>query len=339
MTVRDQLSALALGGLLRFFALFPLSAARAFGAALGELAWRGRTRMARRAHANLVRCLPDRSAREIRELARRSVRETGRLAMEVGAVWHWPVERCLALISRVDGAELLEVERGVLILAPHHGNWEMVNLYLGAGDRPFLALYKPPRIGALNQFLRAARERGGSMLAPLNQAGLRRALTLLRHGGMVGILPDQVPAPQGGVVAPWFGQPALTMTLAHRLVRASAVRAVVAVAERDSDGFRLRFRAAPEDFYDADASVSAAALNAAITGIVRCRLPQYQWGYNRLRLVEPIPETRRQEPVFPPGFPAMSAPPSFAERGQNVHPGAEWRRVPLDSEPARDLES
>ena len=47
----------------------------------------------------------------------------------------------------------------------------------------------------------------------------------LRRGETVGLLPDQVPPEGMGVWAPFFGQPAYTMTLAARLVQQTGARA------------------------------------------------------------------------------------------------------------------
>jgi len=67
----------------------------------------------------------------------------------------------------------------------------------------------------------------------------------LRRGEAVGLLPDQVP-PQGmGVWAPFFGQPAYTMTLATRLVQQTGAALLLIWAERlpQGAGYVLRVSA------------------------------------------------------------------------------------------------
>src|SRR5438128_1942334 len=48
-------------------------------------------------------------------------------------------------------------------------------------------------------------------------AGARQLFKWLQGGGVVGILPDQQPKQGDGEFAPFFGRPALTMSLAGRL--------------------------------------------------------------------------------------------------------------------------
>jgi KDO2-lipid IV(A) lauroyltransferase len=47
---------------------------------------------------------------------------------------------------------------------------------------------------------------------PASLAGVRQMMRALRKGETVGLLPDQVPPDGMGVWAPFFGQPAYTMT-------------------------------------------------------------------------------------------------------------------------------
>ncbi len=80
------------------------------------------------------------------------------------------------------------------------------------------ALYRPARQPWLRELEATARNRPGLLTAPASLAGVRQMIRALRQGQTVGLLPDQVPPDGMGVWAPFFGQPAYTMTLAARLV-------------------------------------------------------------------------------------------------------------------------
>ncbi len=86
---------------------------------------------------------------------------------------------------------------------------------------------------------------------------------------MVGILPDQQPKAGDGEFAPFFGVPALTMTLLAGWPSAPAPRVLFAWCERieSVDGaapaFALHVEAAPAAIADPDPRVAVAALNAA----------------------------------------------------------------------------
>lgn len=234
---------------------------------------------------NLALAFPDLDASARIALARRSAMEAGALLSELGLLWQAPVEHALAAVRNVEGARLLEANRGCLLLGPHVGNWELLNHWV-ARRMPFTVLFDPEGPPQLMAWLRQRRARSGARLHPLGPGGLRAALAALRAGEAVGLLPDQVPARDAGVHVPFFGAPALTMTLVQRLLRRSGARAVFAVAARVDGGFDLRFTAA-EGIDVSDSEVAARALNAGIEDCVRPLLHQYLWAYKRYKRPPP----------------------------------------------------
>jgi len=172
----------------------------------------------------------------------------------------------------------------VIVLAPHHGNWELVGLYLST-LRPMAALYKPPKIKELEDYMSKVRGRHGSELVPTNKRGVVRLFSVLREQGMVGILPDQVPGGSGGVFAPFMGVPANTIKLVSRLVDKTGCEVVSLCAMRrpQADGFDMVFRRVDPDIYSSDVDVSVAAMNRSIEECVRHIPEQYQWEYKRFK--------------------------------------------------------
>ena len=101
---------------------------------------------------------------------------------------------------------------------------------------------------------------------------------------MVGILPDQLPAPEGGDFAPFYGLPALTMTLVHSLIQRTGSLVVCGGAQRlDDGGFKLFFNEAPTAIYSEDKIESLTALNQAVEQCAAAAPAQYQWEYKRFR--------------------------------------------------------
>jgi KDO2-lipid IV(A) lauroyltransferase len=107
-------------------------------------------------------------------------------------------------------------------------------------------------------------------------AGVRAMLRALRAGEAVGILPDQVPGEGEGEWAPFFGEPAWTMTLPRRLAQATGAAVVVAVGERVPGGWRLHLERLAE-------APTPEALNACMERLIRRWPDQYLWGYNRYK--------------------------------------------------------
>ncbi len=282
---------------LRFLALLPLPAARAVGSLFGALCWTLQPRMARTTLTNLSRCFPAMDAQERRQLAKASLKQTFQAIAEAGAVWLWPAAKTLSLVTEVEGLGLLQAakaaNKGVLLVAPHLGNWELLGLYLNVcGCGPTSQLYQAPDSQALAKLIFTARSRVGAKMVATDNKGVGQLLKSLRAGEIVGILPDQVPLPTGGEFAPFFGNAALTMTLLNRLQQKTGARVVVGYAKRVKNGFRMIFREPESDIYSSDLITALAALNHSVETVVLEAPSQYQWEYKRFK--------RQPEGVEPP---------------------------------------
>lgn len=284
---------------LRLVGLLPLSAARRLGAVMGEAAYRLNSRGAKITRENLALCLPHLSVQERERMTRASLRETGKVATEVCVIWRNNEVPVQGYIRRIEGEELarnpLAAGKGLLILAPHLGNWEVLGLHLASLGN-VTSLYQPPKLAGLDEVIRTGREKSGAQLVPTNAKGVAALLKTLKNNGISGILPDQNPNDDGsGDFAPFFGHPAFTMTLVHKLIQRTGCVAVFAFAKRVEGGFDLIYRAAPEDIYSDDQQVSLTALNLGVERLVMEAPEQYQWEYKRFKKVAPGGERRYQE--------------------------------------------
>ncbi len=272
-------------------ACLPISWARSLGRLLGGVCGRLPNELREVTSLNLELCFPELSADQRWRLVRHSLEETGKAALELGAMWRWPVERLEKLEAGVEGEELLTEamagDRGTILLAPHLGNWEFLNHFLMRRAQ-LVCLYRPPRIAELDAFMLEARGRTGCISAPATRGGVRRVLRALRAGELVLILPDQEPLKSYGVSAPFFGVPALTMTLVSRILERTDATALYVFAERRPAGkFRVRFLKAPDGMADADKATAAARLNRGVEACVRLCPEQYLWSYKRFKTTPP----------------------------------------------------
>ena len=277
----------ALQWLVVLLAWLPVRAVDWSGALIGRALWRLDSRMARTTRTNLTIAFPELCDDERQRLGRRSLEQTCALALEAAAVWGSKVEHVLKRVVSVQGRELIGAAvargRGVIVLAPHLGNWEIANLYV-ARHCGVTALYQPSGDVPLDGLVRTFRERAGSRMKVAGTGGIRSVLKALKGGQCVGVLPDQVPVPKQGVVVEFFGHAALTMTLVHRLALRTGARVVCVYAQRlDNGAFSIRFRDVADELYDCDPSVSAQAMNDAVERCVREAPEQYQWEYKRFR--------------------------------------------------------
>ncbi|MDO9287100.1 MAG: lysophospholipid acyltransferase family protein [Aquabacterium sp.] len=235
------------------------------------------------------------------EVRRQAVAETGRMVAELPWLWLRPVDRPLGAAVQWQGAELIEAAlddgRGLVLLTPHLGCFEVCAQAIAErfGQRARLtAMYRPAHQRWLRTLEETARARPGLATAPAALAGVRQMIRALRKGEAVGLLPDQVPPEGMGVWAPFFGQPAYTMTLAARLVQQTGAALLLIWAERlpAGRGYVLRVSrpvqplpVARADSPDEEglALACATAINQEMERLIAQCPGQYLWGYHRYK--------------------------------------------------------
>jgi KDO2-lipid IV(A) lauroyltransferase len=276
--------------LLRCLSRWPLAWLHRLGAVLGWLTWAASPSYRRRLAANAA------LAGAAPADQRRSIAEAGRMVAEVPWLWFMPQhERLGARVRWLAGepliADALASGRGLLFLTPHLGSFEVAaRAVVERFEAPITVLYRPARKPWLRRLEETARARPGMSTAPASLAGVRQMLRALKRGEMVGLLPDQVPPLGQGVWAPFFGQPAYTMTLAARLARQTGATIALARCERlpGGAGFALHVSALAEPLpaeLDSEAGQveAAAVINRAMEQLVRELPGQYLWGYHRYK--------------------------------------------------------
>ncbi len=281
--LRNRVIAVAL----RALAALPLPVNHAVGATLGWLAWVARTRMARVARVNVNLCFPENACGWRRRVARRSLMEMGKALTEAPWLWRAGPERLRRLAgypALCDPGGARPEGQALFLVAPHLGSWEFAGLH-AASYGPMTSLYSPVRILEIDRWIRTARASTGASLAPATRQGLRQLQAARDRGEMIGLLPDQSPRRATGVFAPFFGQPALTMTLLPRLLRGRNDRVVFAFAERlpYGRGFRYHELEAGPEIADPDPVTAAAEINRLVEALVRQCPEQYNWAYKRFR--------------------------------------------------------
>lgn len=273
---------------LYLLALLPLSKAQLLGGYIGKRTYKQKNKAYKITQMNIQLCFPELNAGQQDELVKESLIETGRLAGEMGMSWIWSPSRVIRKIRKIHNEELLsdalKAGKGVILIAPHLGNWEVLGLHLSTKYK-LTSMYRPPKIELMDRLVRRKRARLGSKLAPANVKGVRMAMKALKAGEVLGILPDQEADKGSGVFAPFFGQESYSMKLLPQLAAQTGAVVISAYAKRlpDAQGFEIFFHQASDKINDKDLLSSATAMNAEVEFCVRQVPEQYQWEYKRFQ--------------------------------------------------------
>ncbi|HID45271.1 MAG TPA: lipid A biosynthesis acyltransferase, partial [Chromatiaceae bacterium] len=125
-------------------------------------------------------------------------------------------------------------------------------------------------------------------MVPTDRQGIKALYQALEDDELIVILPDQQPKTAkggGGVFAPFFGVPALTMTLVNRFARKTGapVYFIAFVRTGSRPAYKVIGLLAGDDIASRDAEAAATELNAGVEKLVRRYPAQYQWTYRRFR--------------------------------------------------------
>ncbi len=269
----------------------PLRTQQGLGAALARFAYWKNTREAKVTRRNLALVPEAAGGMEPEQAVRAILAQTGRNAFETLRIWTRPRRDNLALVKAVHGEEHLQAAlaagRGVIIAAPHYGNWELLIEFMAARG-PFSLVYRVPESRTGDAFLRLARGGENVRLVPAEASAMRPLFRALQAGEVVGITPDQQPKLGNGEFAPFFGMQALTLSLIPKLAARSGATVLMGFAERGADGrFEVHFQPADPAVADPDLARATAAMNAGIEAVARRDPSQYQWTYKRYTLRPP----------------------------------------------------
>lgn len=200
----------------------PRNTSLRIGEGIGRLGYRFAGGLRRVAHRNLEIAFPEKSIEERERIARASFENLGRVLSELT---HFPDatrDTLRGLIEfQFDSKESLESPermafeaerdkgRGVLLIGPHLGNWEVGVFAYSAFREPLTYLARAldnPKIEDLTVRLRS---RFGNRAINKNNS-ITSAMRILREGGVLGVLPDVNVLPRDGVFVPFFGRLACT---------------------------------------------------------------------------------------------------------------------------------
>ena len=168
------------------------------------------------AMTNLQIAFPEKSEAEHALLVKGAFKNLGRILGEFSQFPKATPESLEKIIEfQIDPEAYAEYQRlkkegrGVIIVSPHLGNWEMLVFGWATFDAPMSYLARPLDNPLIEKLTVDLRTKFGNR--PINKTNsVMAAARALREEGLLGILADVNAHPREGVFVPFFGVPACT---------------------------------------------------------------------------------------------------------------------------------
>jgi len=272
--------------ILTFFSILSIRLNHLFGYLIGKCLYLFNTESKKVVTKNIALCFPKLNAKAQNNLIKNTLIETGKGLSESGFIWLNSFDYNASHVRKILNKSLVKTDGPVIFLTPHFGCWELTARMISR-FRPVTFLYKPLETLEEDIFLLSMRAQHDLFMAPASKKGVFKLQRILSDQGAIGILPDQDPGEQGGVLAPFFGHNAQTMTLLAKLARKNNAKVVLAWCERLNlgKGYELNFQAVDVLSESGNLEDDVVLMNKVIEDLVKTKSEQYLWNYKRFKSV------------------------------------------------------
>ncbi len=274
---------------MRVFSFLPLAVAQWVGLIIGRI-----FRMVFVARRNINLCLPYWKQKEKETLVKQAISQAVMTGTEMPYIFMRNPETVLKHLKSERGVAKLRAAltegRGVLMLGPHIGCWEMAIMYMGK-HFPTSVLYTAPKIPKMDEIIYHGRTRSGIKMLPTNASGVKGLYQALANNEIVVMLTDQVPIDgRGATYVPFFDIDAKTMSFPTKLFKKyqPAVFSIYCARLGIGKGFEMRIDSMEGSFQKAQKlnkveDVFAHACSLTYEKIILEQPEQYQWVYKRFK--------------------------------------------------------
>ena len=270
---------------MRLIARWPLPVVRALGAGLGGLLWLLARRRRHIALVNLRLCFPELDEAARQRLARRHFVTFGQSVLDRAWLWHAP-EAVLRERLQWTGAVHEVTAPGPLVMfAPHFVGLDAGGMAVAMQVRPapvaFIFVAQSNR--AIEDWVRAGRERLGNTRPYFRHEGMRQILAGLKRGEPLHLSPDMDFNREESIFVPFMGVPAATVPSLSRLSRVAGARVVPVVTRMTPQGYTIEAHERLAHFPSEDLVADTTRMNEVLAGFIRTMPEQYHWVHRRFK--------------------------------------------------------
>ena len=261
----------------------PFDLRRRLGGVLGTLLYYLATPRRRVAQANLGLCFPGWTPAEVRAICRAHFRAYASAFLDRFELFACEASVLRERVSLVGVEHLDRLDNArIIILAPHF-------LGLDAGgvriqlERQIVSLYSDQSSASLNEWILKGRSRFNEPILISRREGIGRLARLVKKGKTAYFLPDMDFGERDAVFAPFFGQPAATVTSVVRLAQMTGAQILPLVTRLTPSGYEARFYEVWSHEPTESLEVGVRRMNAFIEARVLESPAQYLWTHRRFK--------------------------------------------------------
>jgi len=262
----------------------PLKINHIFGASIGKLLYIFGSEAKKVSAQNIKICFPELSSADQDSLVKNALIHTGKNLTESGLIWNQSFSKNANYVTDFNGEHYLDNSKKTILLVPHIGCWELTGRVL-ANSRKVTFMYKPLRSQKQNDYLFKRRNKGNLTMASADKSGILKIHRALINSELVGMLPDQDPGVEGGIMAPFFNTQANTMTLLAKIAKKNDLQVLIFWAKRlpRGEGYELNLEPIDLNINGDTLEGQVASMNQCVETLIRKMPEQYMWSYKRFK--------------------------------------------------------
>jgi len=262
----------------------PLKINHLFGALIGKLLYIINSEAKKVSTQNVEICFPELSLKEQKSLVKNALIHTGKNLTESGLIWNQSFSKNARYVCNFNGEHYLDNSKKTILLVPHIGCWELTGRVL-ASKRKVTFMYKALRSQKQNDYLFKRRNKGNLTMASADKSGVLKIQRALKNNEIIGMLPDQDPGEEGGIMSPFFNKEVNTMTLLAKIANKNDLQVLMFWAKRlpKGKGYELNLEPVELDLNGDTLEEQVASMNRCVEDLIRKMPEQYMWSYKRFK--------------------------------------------------------
>ncbi len=249
-------------------------------------------------HQNIERAFPEKERKEVERFCEMVYTEVSKMLAETVLLYHRRIDLEHAVTNKEEAVGRLKhlqsnAPNGILLIAGHYGNWELLGLFLGTCGFPIVNVVKQSTNHQVDaEIITPFRERYGSRMVE-HEGAMLALVKALKSGKIASLMIDQVVHPPNGVPVNFFGHPtAATKAVAVLKQKYDPLVVPIFIQRVDEEKFEVKIgdpiEPRPEIYTDKQQQLidMTQQYYDIIEAQIRQAPEQWLWLYNRWKKID-----------------------------------------------------